>query len=256
MDSIPLACAIARTYSDTIYKTDHFLIEQHLCIYIYISIISPRLEEPPGSRARELHRVNHFVIPQSRGRRTPTRRRATCQTRPNQTSPKPSHCLFLLTSRKERNAAMLRRGNGLSKALQLRSAQLKINNSNNLKTSLKSSSPTLLQHQHQQHRPASTTTTTARTHSHDIAILGGGITGLATAYFITQQLPRAKVTVYEAGERIGGWLESRRVEVEGGGNVLFEAGPRTLRPAQNGVLAARLVSLWLFLGVGGAFGGD
>lgn len=71
-------------------------------------------------------------------------------------------------------------------------------------------------------------------------MLGGGITGLATAYFLTQQLPKAKITVYEASDRIGGWLSSKRVEVEGG-SVLFEAGPRTLRPAQNGVLAARLV---------------
>lgn len=79
-----------------------------------------------------------------------------------------------------------------------------------------------------------------QTNSHNVAILGGGITGLATAYFLTQQLPRAKVTIYEASDRIGGWLSSKRVAVKDG-SVLFEAGPRTLRPAQNGVLAARLV---------------
>ena len=120
---------------------------------------------------------------------------------------------------------MLRRGNGLSTALKLRSSHF---------------SPAT---------PSTRVTTTHKstlrsyasiTHSHDIAVLGGGITGLATAYFLTQQLPRAKITIYESGYRIGGWLSSKRVDVKGG-NVLFEAGPRTLRPASNGVLAARLI---------------
>lgn len=76
--------------------------------------------------------------------------------------------------------------------------------------------------------------------SQDVAILGGGITGLASAYYITRELPKAKVTIYEASDRVGGWLSSRRVPVKDG-SVLFEAGPRTLRPSSNGVLAARLV---------------
>jgi protoporphyrinogen/coproporphyrinogen III oxidase len=80
----------------------------------------------------------------------------------------------------------------------------------------------------------------APTHSHDVAILGGGITGLASAYFLTRQFPNAKVTLYEAKDRVGGWLESERVPVKDG-DILFEAGPRTLRPQSNGVLAARLV---------------
>lgn len=74
----------------------------------------------------------------------------------------------------------------------------------------------------------------------DIAILGGGISGLASAYYLTQELPKARITIYEASDRLGGWLSSRRVPVKDG-TVLFEAGPRTLRPSSNGVLAARLV---------------
>lgn len=121
---------------------------------------------------------------------------------------------------------MLRRGNGLSTAFKLRSSHF----------SSTSTASTLCK---------STLSSTKRsyasvTHSHDIAVLGGGITGLATAYFLTQQLPRAKITIYESGDRIGGWLSSKRVDVKGG-NVLFEAGPRTLRPASNGILAARLI---------------
>ena len=83
-------------------------------------------------------------------------------------------------------------------------------------------------------------TPAAASHSHDVGILGGGITGLASAYFLNKQHPNAKITLYEAKDRVGGWLESKRVPVEGG-NVLFEAGPRTLRPQANGVLAAKLV---------------
>lgn len=76
--------------------------------------------------------------------------------------------------------------------------------------------------------------------THNVAILGGGITGLASAYFLTQQLPTARATIFEASDRMGGWLSSKRVPVKDG-TILFEAGPRTLRPHQNGVLAARLM---------------
>lgn len=68
-----------------------------------------------------------------------------------------------------------------------------------------------------------------------IAILGGGITGLTAAHYITRELPNAKVTIYEAGDRLGGWLQSETVEVEGG-TVLMEKGPRTLRPGTDAAL--------------------
>ncbi|KAK5171642.1 hypothetical protein LTR04_000345 [Oleoguttula sp. CCFEE 6159] len=74
----------------------------------------------------------------------------------------------------------------------------------------------------------------------EIAVLGGGITGLASAYYISKELPRAKITIYEAGPRVGGWMLSKRVEVDGG-NILFEQGPRTLRPVKNGLITAHLV---------------
>ncbi|EME81547.1 uncharacterized protein MYCFIDRAFT_211877 [Pseudocercospora fijiensis CIRAD86] len=76
--------------------------------------------------------------------------------------------------------------------------------------------------------------------SHDVGILGGGITGLASAYFLLRQHPNAKVTLYESKDRVGGWLESKRVPVKDG-SVLFEAAARTLRPQSNGVLTARLM---------------
>ena len=82
----------------------------------------------------------------------------------------------------------------------------------------------------------------AETASHDVGILGGGITGLASAYFLLRQHPNAKVVIYESKDRVGGWLESRRVPVKDG-TVLFEGAARTLRPQSNGVLTARLVGM-------------
>ncbi|KAI5253827.1 Protoporphyrinogen oxidase [Aureobasidium subglaciale] len=75
----------------------------------------------------------------------------------------------------------------------------------------------------------------------DVAILGGGITGLATAHYLSRSNPNRKVTIYESSPRLGGWLHTEKVEIDDG-HILFEKGPRTLRPAGNGSLTARLVS--------------
>jgi oxygen-dependent protoporphyrinogen oxidase len=75
---------------------------------------------------------------------------------------------------------------------------------------------------------------------HDIAVVGGGITGLATAYYLSKKQD-INVTLYEASNRLGGWIQTKLVDVPGG-KVLFEQGPRTLRPTlPNGILAAGLV---------------
>lgn len=79
--------------------------------------------------------------------------------------------------------------------------------------------------------------------TYDVAILGGGVTGLAAAYYLTKELPKARITIYEGSDRLGGWLSSKRIPVEGG-SVLFESGPRSLRTSSNGILAARLVRFW------------
>ncbi|KAF2455304.1 hypothetical protein BDY21DRAFT_396643 [Lineolata rhizophorae] len=78
----------------------------------------------------------------------------------------------------------------------------------------------------------------------NVAVLGGGITGLTTAYYLTRSYPHAKVTVYEASGRLGGWVRSRRLEIpeSDGAQVLFEEGPRTLRPRGNGVAVRGLIS--------------
>ena len=76
----------------------------------------------------------------------------------------------------------------------------------------------------------------------EVAILGGGITGLASAFYISEAFKDVHVTLYEASSRLGGWLRSSSVDV-GNGKVVFEQGPRTLRPnVPNGLVTLDLVS--------------
>ncbi|KAF7545024.1 hypothetical protein G7046_g9656 [Stylonectria norvegica] len=64
------------------------------------------------------------------------------------------------------------------------------------------------------------------------AVLGGGLTGLTTAYYLAKQLPpSARITIYEGGDRLGGWIRTDKVPVDLGGKqgtVSFERGPRSL----------------------------
>ena len=76
----------------------------------------------------------------------------------------------------------------------------------------------------------------------EVAVLGGGITGLASAFYISKALKNVHVTLYEGGDRLGGWLRSTAVDV-GNCKVVFEQGPRTLRPNYpNGIITLDLVS--------------
>ena len=75
-----------------------------------------------------------------------------------------------------------------------------------------------------------------------IAILGAGISGLATGYFLKQCYPRAELKIFEKNSRVGGLLDTLR----SGGN-LFELGARGLRPAGKGRVALEFVKeigLW------------
>lgn len=75
----------------------------------------------------------------------------------------------------------------------------------------------------------------------DVAVLGGGITGLASAYYLSNEFPNARIALFEDNSRLGGWVKSERVDV-GNGNVIFEQGPRNLRPSiPNGLVTLDLV---------------
>ncbi|XP_059469670.1 protoporphyrinogen oxidase [Neocloeon triangulifer] len=54
-------------------------------------------------------------------------------------------------------------------------------------------------------------------------ILGGGIAGLSAAYYLRSAAP----TLVESSSRLGGWIQTNRRP----GEILFEHGPRTIRPA-------------------------
>ncbi|KAK0667200.1 hypothetical protein QBC41DRAFT_324481 [Cercophora samala] len=67
-----------------------------------------------------------------------------------------------------------------------------------------------------------------------VAILGGGLTGLATAFWLSWWHPAMKVTIYEASNRLGGWIDSEKVRVKGmngeSGTVCFQRGARMIKP--------------------------
>lgn len=64
-----------------------------------------------------------------------------------------------------------------------------------------------------------------------VAVLGGGLTGLTTAYYLAKWLPSTtKITLLEGSDRLGGWIRTDRVPVKVGGVegvVNFERGPRS-----------------------------
>ncbi|KAI9739111.1 MAG: oxygen-dependent protoporphyrinogen oxidase [Cirrosporium novae-zelandiae] len=84
-------------------------------------------------------------------------------------------------------------------------------------------------------------TTTVARQNQRIAVVGGGITGLATAHYLARDLPSASITLFESGTRLGGWIRSDVVNLKDR-HVLFERGPRTLRPySVNGRLTLNLI---------------
>nr|XP_045621252.1 protoporphyrinogen oxidase-like [Procambarus clarkii]XP_045621261.1 protoporphyrinogen oxidase-like [Procambarus clarkii]XP_045621272.1 protoporphyrinogen oxidase-like [Procambarus clarkii]XP_045621280.1 protoporphyrinogen oxidase-like [Procambarus clarkii]XP_045621285.1 protoporphyrinogen oxidase-like [Procambarus clarkii]XP_045621293.1 protoporphyrinogen oxidase-like [Procambarus clarkii]XP_045621300.1 protoporphyrinogen oxidase-like [Procambarus clarkii] len=61
-----------------------------------------------------------------------------------------------------------------------------------------------------------------------IAVVGGGISGLAAAHYLKTLASSSKILVFEASSRLGGWINS--VEQDG---AVYELGPRTIRVAGN-----------------------
>ncbi|KAJ5168899.1 uncharacterized protein N7482_004493 [Penicillium canariense] len=81
--------------------------------------------------------------------------------------------------------------------------------------------------------------------AYNAAVIGAGITGLTAAWQLAQDPTCSKVTLYEKSARLGGWLESETIPVDGG-DVVFEYGPRTLRSA----MPASLPLLYLVSSLG------
>ncbi|KAF7316518.1 Protoporphyrinogen oxidase [Mycena indigotica] len=70
-----------------------------------------------------------------------------------------------------------------------------------------------------------------------IAVLGGGLTGLSSAFHLSRRFPSSVVTVVDRNKKLGGWAaNTERVKLPSGGSVVLEGGPRTLRPNSYAVL--------------------
>lgn len=83
-----------------------------------------------------------------------------------------------------------------------------------------------------QHSIARHAHTQAEGSHRSIAVIGAGIAGLTSALHLARHLPRHRIALYEAADRIGGWVQSERAPVQGcKGGALLEGGPRSLRPA-------------------------
>lgn len=84
-----------------------------------------------------------------------------------------------------------------------------------------------------------------------IAVLGGGITGLTAAHYLARNAPNAHITLYEASDRLGGWIHGVPTEVKTpdgqSAEVLMQRGPRMLR---SGASAAKYDDLVLYDVVG------
>ena len=59
-------------------------------------------------------------------------------------------------------------------------------------------------------------------------VIGGGITGLTTAWKLSNHPKCSRVTLYEKSSRLGGCIQTESIPVEGG-KLLFESGPQSLR---------------------------
>ncbi|XP_068590678.1 protoporphyrinogen oxidase [Cebidichthys violaceus] len=78
-----------------------------------------------------------------------------------------------------------------------------------------------------------------------VAVLGGGIGGLAASYYLCKSPQVTKVIVLESSSRFGGWLWSTRRS----DGAVFEHGPRGIRPA--GVVGRNTLNMVDDLGLGG-----
>lgn len=76
--------------------------------------------------------------------------------------------------------------------------------------------------------------------NYNVAVLGGGITGLTAAWRLTHDPECSSITLYEKSSRLGGWIESEIIPVDNK-SVVFEYGPRTLRGGSSAISMLAMV---------------
>ena len=69
-----------------------------------------------------------------------------------------------------------------------------------------------------------------------VLVVGGGISGLSLAYFLSQACRSTQIVLAEASPSVGGWMQTQSV-----GGYLFERGPRSIlvRPPKTRILKNR-----------------
>ena len=94
-------------------------------------------------------------------------------------------------------------------------------------------------HPSQTHDSLATDTTHPPARQLDVAIIGGGIAGLVTALRLGRHsgsAPALSVRLFEARERLGGLIETQRVDAEQQGDCLCETGPDSLATAKTAAI--------------------
>ncbi|KAL3311062.1 hypothetical protein Ciccas_010362 [Cichlidogyrus casuarinus] len=61
----------------------------------------------------------------------------------------------------------------------------------------------------------------------NIAVLGGGLSGLTSALVLSRKLPSARIQLYESSDRFGGWIHS--ISPDKGHGSVFDLGPHSGR---------------------------
>ena len=98
-----------------------------------------------------------------------------------------------------------------------------------------SSSQQRRRRQHHLQLPCSRCYATAAQSPERIAVIGAGLAGLTSAYYLAKWRPRAKIVLYEGSDRLGGWVRTERHQVTIGGKtkeMQFEFGPRGMPSTQ------------------------
>ena len=61
-----------------------------------------------------------------------------------------------------------------------------------------------------------------------VVVLGGGISGLTSAWSLARNSSKHEIILLESSERLGGWINSERTANNG---AVHELGPRSMRVA-------------------------
>ncbi len=72
-----------------------------------------------------------------------------------------------------------------------------------------------------------------------VLIVGGGVSGLSLAHFLSKVSPQTQVVLAEQGNAVGGWMKTKKIEGEQG-VYLFEQGPRSIFARPTAVCAMAL----------------